>query len=125
MLISNILLNMRSILLKQFFSFYCVCWAPLHKCTCALYSHMAHQVKNCIFLFFCSSFKLLQIQCSDRVNSASTHYSLANYNFIGGSEAYKGPRKPKNTWRVLHYGVFISCIYPIFQFSKGITEKCF
>ena len=63
-------------------------------------SHMAHQVKNACTRFSAADLKFLKIQffpdCPDSLNLTFTHYSLAKSNFIGGSKAHKGQRKPKN-----------------------------
>jgi hypothetical protein len=69
---------------------------------------LTHQVKNACTCFL-QKFQFFKGQiftdCPDSVNSPSTQYSLAKSNFISGSEACKGPRKPKT-----HPGtVFLVC----------------
>jgi hypothetical protein len=73
-------------------------------------SHMAHHVKNAFTRFSAAVLNFLTTQffpdCQDSLNLTSTHHSPAKSNFIGGSEACKGPRKPKN----LCEGPFFWCV---------------
>ncbi len=77
--------------------------------------------------FFCSSFNFFNPvfpNCPRRLNLTSTHYPLANSNFIGGSEACRIRESQKTVWGSFFWWFYKSYLSHFVGPQNGQLNKC-